>query len=146
MRAELRRENRLGLRGWLWAGRYGLERYLYVLHRLTGLGILLYGMIHLIVMTVFRLQGESFYDAVMRVFSNPGFKVGEYLVFAAFIYHALNGARLTLQELGFFLGKPRPQVYPYRDALRQKRALVLGMIGLVVVLAVLALLVFVGSL
>lgn len=129
------RENYLGLWGWVWAGRYQVERYLYLLHRLTGLGLLLYGIIHLCVMTVFRMQGEDFYGAVMRLFENPAFKVGEYLVFAALIYHGLNGLRLILQELGFLLGKPKPPIYPYRDSLRRRRPLVLAMIGLVVVAA-----------
>ena len=133
------RQNHLGLRGWVWAGKYDVERYLYILHRITGLGLVLYGAIHLCVMTIFRMQGESFYDAVMRVFSNPAFKVGEYLVFAAFAYHALNGLRLALQELGFLLGKPRPPIYPYKDSLRRRRSLVLGMMGLVVVIAALVL-------
>lgn len=121
MNARQPRTNYLGVWGWAWAGRYGPERYLYVLHRLTGLALVLYGAMHLIVMTVFRMQGESFYEAVMRVFSNPGFKVGEYLVFAALVYHGLNGIRLMIQELGFVLGKPKPPIYPYRDSLRRKR-------------------------
>ena len=32
--------NRLGVWGWLGGGRWGLERYLYTLHRVTGLGLL----------------------------------------------------------------------------------------------------------
>lgn len=139
MNARQPRTNYLGVGGWAWAGRYGMERYLYLLHRLTGLGLVLYGAMHLIVMTVFRMQGESFYEAVMRVFSNPGFKVGEYLVFAALVYHGLNGIRLMVQELGFVLGKPKPPIYPYRDSLRRKRPLVVGMMGLVVVIAALVL-------
>lgn len=135
MRTKPHRQNYLGLRGWAWAGRYDLERYLYVLHRLTGLGIILYGILHLTVTTVFRLQGHDFWEATMRLVENPGFKVGEYLVFAAFIFHALNGARLAFQELGFLLGKPTPPVYPFRDSLRKKRPLVLSMIALVVVIA-----------
>ena len=32
------RTNRLGIWGWLGGGRWGWERYLYTLHRVTGLG------------------------------------------------------------------------------------------------------------
>ncbi len=35
-------DNRLGILGWLGKGKWGLERYLYILHRLTGLAILFY--------------------------------------------------------------------------------------------------------
>ena len=139
----LPRNNYLGVWGWVWGGRYQIERYLYTLHRITGLGLVLYGVMHLCIMTVFRMQGEGFYGAVMRVFENPVFKVGEYLVFAAFIYHSLNGLRLILQELGFLLGKPKPPIYPYRDSLRRRRPLVLAMVGLVVILAAFVLLDFV---
>ena len=34
--------NRLGLKGWVAGGRWGPDRYLYTLHRVTGLGLLLY--------------------------------------------------------------------------------------------------------
>lgn len=139
MRTRARRENYLGITGWVWGGRYQIERYLYILHRVTGLGLVLYGIVHLLVMTVFRMQGEDFYGAVMRVFEYPVFKVGEYLVFAALIFHGLNGARLVFQELGFLLGKPRPPIYPYKDSLRRRRPLVLAMIALAVVLAALVL-------
>jgi succinate dehydrogenase/fumarate reductase cytochrome b subunit len=38
--------------------------------------------------------------------------VGEHLVFVAFAFHALNGVRLVLVELGFAVGKPLEPVYP----------------------------------
>lgn len=137
------KENYLGISGWVWGGRYRLERRLYILHRITGLGLLLYGGLHFMVMTFFRLPGESVYDATMRFLANPAFKVGEYLVVAAFVYHAGNGARLMLQELGFLLGRPVPPVYPYRDALQRKRPIVWTMGVVVVVLSVLVLLDFI---
>ena len=50
--------NRLGIKGWAWAGRYKIERYLYTLHRITGFGLLLYISIHLIA-NGFRLGGRK---------------------------------------------------------------------------------------
>ncbi len=48
--AEIKRhDNRLGIWGWLGGGRWGVERYAYILHRLTGLGILLYFLMHIVV-------------------------------------------------------------------------------------------------
>ncbi len=139
------KENYFGWRGWVWAGRYQVERYLYLFHRITGLGLVLYLMLHLCVMTVFRVQGQGIYEIIMRLFDNPVFKAGEYLVFAAFIYHGLNGLRLILQELGFVLGKPTPPVYPYKDSLRKKRPLVLVMIALVLIFALVVLFDFVNG-
>jgi len=41
--AEIKRhDNRLGLWGWIGGGRWGAERYAYILHRITGLGHLFY--------------------------------------------------------------------------------------------------------
>jgi succinate dehydrogenase / fumarate reductase cytochrome b subunit len=128
------RQNYLGATGWLWAGNYRLERYLYILHRVTGLGILLFLMVHLIVTTVFRIQGQEVWEAAMKILRNPLFKTGEYLVAVAFAYHALNGLRLILQELGFLMAKPTPPIYPYQDSLRKKRLWTMAMIGIIIIL------------
>ena len=129
------RQNYLGAGGWVWGGKYKLERYLYLLHRVTGLGLILFVIIHLIMTTVFRIQGQDIWAATMAILQNPWFKFGEYLVVIAFIYHALNGLRLVLQELGLALGKPTPPIYPYQDSLRKKRPWTYAMIAVVVVLA-----------
>ncbi len=125
--------NSLGIRGWVWAGRYTLERYLFTLHRLTGLGLLAYITLHLIANGT-RLGGEDAWTNTMEFLSNPGFRVGEYLVVAAFIFHALNGGRLILQHLGFTLGKPKPPVYPYVDSMRRRRPITLAMLAVMAAL------------
>jgi len=129
------RRNYLGAVGWLWAGNYKVERYLYILHRVTGLGILLFLLLHLLMTTVFRIQGQDVWETTMAVLHNPWFKIGEYLVVIAFAYHALNGLRLILQELGFLMVRPAPSIYPYRDSLRKKRSWTMAMIAVVVILA-----------
>jgi len=129
------RQNYLGAGGWFWAGNYKLERYLYILHRITGLGILLFLSLHLIMTTVFRIQGQSVWEATMSILHNPWFKIGEYLVAVAFVYHALNGLRLIIQELGFGMGRPTPPIYPYKDSLRKKRPWTIAMVAIIVILA-----------
>jgi len=122
MQTEIKpRPNQLGVGGWFWAGNYKLERYLYILHRVTGLGILLFFAFHLFETTVFRIQGESVWEMTMRFLGNPAFEVGLILVSFAFAIHALNGLRLIIQELGYWLGKPIRPVYPFSDAIRRKR-------------------------
>jgi len=137
-------QNRLGIKGWAWAGHYKIERYLYTLHRLTGFGLLAYAALHLVA-NGSRLWGEGSWESTMNFLSNPGFKVGEYLVMAAFIIHALNGGRLMLQHLGFTLGKPKPPVYPYVDAMRRRRPLVWVLLALIMALAIYVLVAFVLS-
>jgi succinate dehydrogenase / fumarate reductase cytochrome b subunit len=128
------RQNYLGVGGWVWAGNYKLERYLYILHRVTGLGILLFLLVHLIVTTFFRIQGQEVWEKAMTVLNNPLFKTGEFLVAVAFVYHALNGLRLLLQELGFMMAKPIPPIYPYSDSLRKKRRWTMAIIGIIIIL------------
>ena len=128
------RQNYLGAGGWVWAGNYKIERYLYLLHRVTGLGLILFGIVHLTATTFFRIQGQGMWEATMTLLHNPWFKFGEYLVVVAFTCHALNGLRLILQEFGFTLGRPKPPIYPYKDALRKKRPLTVVMIAIIVIL------------
>jgi succinate dehydrogenase / fumarate reductase, cytochrome b subunit len=114
--------NRLGVSGWLGGGRWGFERYLYTLHRVTGLGILLYFVAHIFV-TASRASGPQAWARAMALVSGPVFSVGEYLVFAAFAIHGLNGIRLVAVELGFAVGKPIEPVYPYRTSVGRQRPL-----------------------
>ena len=127
--------NRLGLKGWLVGGRWGIERYLFTLHRISGLGILLYFLLHIVVTTT-RAINQTWWDGTMGVLSGPVFVVGEYLVFAAFAFHAANGIRLVLIELGILTGKAEEPIYPYRTSLNVQRPY---MIILMVIVAVVVL-------
>jgi len=126
------RRNQLGVWGWLGGGRWGIERYAYALHRLSGLAILLYLIMHIFV-TAFRVWGIYLWTEG-GFLDHPAFKVGEYLVFVAFAYHALNGVRLVLVELGFAVGKPFEPVYPYKTSLNVQRPLLFAMMALALLL------------
>lgn len=117
--------NRLGVRGWVIGGRWGFERYLYTLHRVTGLGLLAYFVMHIFV-TSTRVLGPDSWNQAMDAVSGPIFTVGEYLVFAAFAFHAVNGVRLALIEHGFVVGRPIEPVYPYATSVGRQRPLALA--------------------
>jgi len=119
--------NRLGIWGWLGGGRWGIERYAYALHRLTGLGLVVYLVLHIFV-TALRAW-HVYLWAAGGFFDRPAFRVGEFLVFAAFAYHGFNGIRLVLVELGLAVGKPFEPVYPYKTSLRVQRPLLLVMMA-----------------
>ena len=122
--------NKLGVKGWITGGssRFGPDRYAYTLHRITGLGILAYFLMHIFV-TGSRLHGEGAWNAAMSNFQSPIFKLGEFLVYLAFAFHAINGIRLVVVELGQAIGKPGVPAYPYSySAMRQKPFLVAAMI------------------
>lgn len=125
---QTRLKNNLGFLGWLSGGRYGLDRYAYTLHRITGLGILAYFLMHIFV-TGSRLGGPEQWESAMAFFDNPFFKVGEFMVFLAFAFHAINGIRLIIVELGWMIGKPGLPAYPYSySTLRQKPLFVIVML------------------
>jgi succinate dehydrogenase / fumarate reductase cytochrome b subunit len=121
-------KNNLGLMGWLSGGRYGAERYAYALHRLTGLGVLAYFLMHIFV-TGSRMGGPERWESWMASFNTPFFKIGEFFVFLAFAFHAINGIRLVLVELGYMIGQPGLPAYPYNySTLRQRPLFVVAMV------------------
>jgi succinate dehydrogenase / fumarate reductase cytochrome b subunit len=117
-------DNHLGILGWLGGGRWGFERYLYILHRVAGLGILLFFMMHIFESSV-RIFGQGNWNSAMAFLDNPVFKLGEFVLYCAFAFHALNGLRLILIELGFAVGKAEEPVYPYRSSLNVQRPLMI---------------------
>jgi succinate dehydrogenase / fumarate reductase, cytochrome b subunit len=127
--------NRLGVRGWVAGGRWGYERYLYSLHRLTGFALLAYFVMHIFV-TSARALGPESWEQAMDAVSGPLFRLGEYGVFAAFAFHAINGIRLVAIELGFAVGKPIEPVYPYATSVDRQRRLARGVLMLAAVVAV----------
>lgn len=131
-------KNKQGLWGWVYGGRYGVERYAYLLHRLTGLGLLAYFIMHIYV-TGSRIGGQEKWESAMKLFESPLFKFGEFLVFLAFAYHALNGLRLGITELGYMIGKPTRPIYPYRTSILHQRPL------LVVIMIVAAIVMIAGG-
>ncbi len=130
--AAARQENRIGLWGWLGGGRWGIERYAYSLHRLTGLAVLFYFLLHIVV-TSLRARGIYLWTGG-GFFHKPVFRFGEYLVFAAFAYHACNGIRLVLVELGVAIGKPIEPVFPYKTSLRVQRPLLIAVMIVALIL------------
>ena len=86
--------------------------------------------------TASRAFGQDAWAAAMGTVKGPLFSAGEYLVFAAFAFHALNGIRLGLVELGFAIGAPIEPVYPYRTSVDEQRPLAIGVMILAAILAI----------
>ncbi len=129
------RPNRQGVGGWFYGGRYGLERYLFILHRLAGLGILLYFIMH-IFLTGQKISGKVAWTTTMSSVGGTWFHIGEYLLFIAVAFHAMNGIRLILSEFGWILGKPARPIYPYKTANVHIRAFTWIMMILAVVIMI----------
>ena len=130
------RNNDLGIRGWFYGGRYGPQRVMYIIQRLSGVGIIFYLLIHIFI-TGSKIGGEPAWNTwvVDGVAANPFLHVGEYLLFLAIVIHGVNGFRLMLVELGFALGKPIKNIYPYETCLDRNRVFLWVCVVLIVVLA-----------
>jgi succinate dehydrogenase / fumarate reductase cytochrome b subunit len=77
----------------------GAASWGFMLNRITGLGLLLYFVLHLIVLSQLT-QGAQAYDSFVVLMKSPLFLLGELLVIAAGIMHGLNGVRIGLTSFG----------------------------------------------
>ena len=66
-------------------------------HRASGLGVLFYLFLH-IVETSTVLFGPDVYNAAVGIFRNLPARLGEVLLMAALVYHALNGMRVIAMD------------------------------------------------
>ncbi len=68
--------------------------FAWILHRLTGLALVGYLVLH--VWGLKAITNPEAYNALITSYHAPIFKVGEFLLLGAVIYHALNGLRIVL--------------------------------------------------
>ena len=68
--------------------------FAWILHRLTGVALVGYLMIH--IWGLKAITNPDAYNALITGYHSPIFKVGEFLLLGAVIYHALNGLRIVL--------------------------------------------------
>jgi succinate dehydrogenase / fumarate reductase cytochrome b subunit len=73
--------------------------FAWMLHRMTGLALVGYLVVH--VWGLRAITDPDAYNALIASYHAPIFKVGEFLLLGAVIYHALNGLRIVLID---FLG------------------------------------------
>lgn len=73
----------------------------FVLHRITGLGLVFYILLHTILMGVSLLSGKEDFDATLSVLmGNPVFEVLDIMLLGAVLYHGFNGIRIILFDMG----------------------------------------------
>ena len=76
-------------------GREGM--WSWILHRLTGLGILLFLIIH-VIDTGLLIWSPEFYDEALELYKYPVFRVAELGIIFAVLFHAVNGLRIIVQD------------------------------------------------
>jgi succinate dehydrogenase / fumarate reductase, cytochrome b subunit len=77
----------------IYRGREGMISW--ALHRLTGLGVLLFLLIHIADIYVVGYGPDEF-DSLLFIYHSLGFRLMEIALVAALYYHALNGIRIIL--------------------------------------------------
>lgn len=90
----------------LWPRRYPLGMWAYVLHRLSGVFLALYGILHIWIVSQ-ATRGPEAFDRILRLFSQPYFVFLEWGLIGIVVYHVLNGLRLVLLELGVGLNRQK---------------------------------------
>ncbi len=76
----------------------GVGQWSYTLHRLTGIGVFIFLLAH-IVDTAFIMIGQEAYNAMVNLYRHPAFRVSEVFLFGALIFHSLNGVRVAIVDL-----------------------------------------------
>lgn len=69
----------------------------YIFHRVSGVAVILFLFVHL-VENFFLLMGEDAYNAAIGIYDTWYFRLGEFGLIAAVLYHALNGVRIIIVD------------------------------------------------
>ena len=85
--------------GTVYRGREGM--WSWVLHRITGVAIYFFLLVHLLDTALIRVSPEA-YDAVISTYKTPIMGLGEIALVAAIGLHALNGLRIILIDFTSF--------------------------------------------
>jgi succinate dehydrogenase / fumarate reductase cytochrome b subunit len=78
----------------MYRGREGM--WSWILHRVTGVGILLFLAVHIV--DIYLLGWPDLFNRLLFFYRHPVFRVAEVFLVAAALYHALNGIRIMLVD------------------------------------------------
>ncbi|MBN1313621.1 MAG: hypothetical protein JXB30_19605 [Anaerolineae bacterium] len=113
---------------WFAFAKRSLGTWGFVLNRVAGLGLVVYLMLHLVVLSLLT-RGPDGYNAFVALAHNPIFLLLDVVLIAGIIGHGLNGLRVALIGSGILV------------RWQHQMLIVLGVLG-VVLLAIAAFLVF----
>jgi succinate dehydrogenase / fumarate reductase, cytochrome b subunit len=99
------------------------------LHRVSGVGILLFLILHILDIYLVGAAPDV-YDTVLQIYASPPGRLMEVLLGAALLYHALNGLRIT--ALDFF-----PDLVRYQRPIWYASWIVFLLVGIPVAIVIL---------
>ncbi|MHB0886509.1 MAG: succinate dehydrogenase, cytochrome b556 subunit [Bacillota bacterium] len=80
--------------------------YAWLFHRITGLALVFYIILHIFVIASVNFGGGSF-DATMRLLTSKPFVLIDLTLVAVVLYHSLNGLRIIFFDLGYGIKNQR---------------------------------------
>ena len=97
---------RRGVAGWVDVRGRRLGGYAFILNRITGLGVLLYLYLHLVVLSMLA-AGPGQWDAFVNIALSPPFLLMDVVLILGILIHGLNGIRVTLVGFGVMHDRQR---------------------------------------
>lgn len=101
------RARRRGVTGWVDVRGRRLGGWAFILNRVTGLGVLFYLYLHLLVLSQLAI-GPGAWDSLLKNwFLNPVFLVLDVVLLAGLLIHGLNGIRVSLVGFGLVVSRQK---------------------------------------
>lgn len=97
---------RRGIVGWFDPRGRRLGGLAFILNRLTGLGLVLYLYLHLVILSLL-VQGPGAWDTFVDIALSPPFLALDVVLLTGMLIHGLNGIRVGLVGLGFVASRQR---------------------------------------
>ena len=95
MSTTAQRESKTKIAGTLYRGHEGM--WSWVLHRITGIAIYYFLLVHVLDTATLRISPEV-YNGVIGAYKTPIMGIGEAGLVAAIVFHAMNGLRVILVD------------------------------------------------
>lgn len=77
--------------------RGGPGHWSWILHRVTGAGVFLFLLIHIVDISLIG-WGPRVFNKLLFLYRHPVFRVGEVALVGAVLYHAINGVRICISD------------------------------------------------
>lgn len=82
---------------------YSIDNVLFLLHRITGIGLFVYLILHIWTVSTAMLGGPQMFNDVMTALASPKFLLLDMALLGGLIFHIANGLRLMAHERGLYL-------------------------------------------
>lgn len=86
---------------------YRTGMWSHVLHRVSGVAITVFLLLHILEVTSVVRGGADGFNSTMAKLATRPFVIGEWLLFLALTFHAINGVRLMLHDRGLGVRKQK---------------------------------------